>query len=242
MPLLIGAALTGGGSCGRLLRRPKGSRKTAAEKLPPSFQRVTFRRGFIHAARFAPDGRTIIYSAGWDGQPIQLFSMQPESPRSRPLGFSDADLLSISSSGEMAVSLGRRYVSSWIHTGTLARMPLAGAAPREILEDVHWADWAPDGAGLAVVRDVGGRNRLEFPIGKVLYETAGWMGHPRISPKETLIAFLDHNLGRSENAASVAIVDLNGNKRTLSSGWTTAQRGLAWSPNGDEVWLRRSRR
>ena len=48
-------------------------------------------------------------------------------------------------------------------------------------------------ANLAVVRDVGGRNRLEYPIGKVLYETGGWISHPRISPKGDMVAFLDHS-------------------------------------------------
>ena len=230
VPLLIGVALLTAAAVAGYF-----AGKRSAEKPPASFQRLTFRRGFVQAARFAPDGRTIVYGAGWEGQAIQLFSMQPENPESRPLGFANADLLSISSSGEMAVSLGRHAISTWIHTGTLARMPLAGAAPREVLEDVQWADWAPDGAGLAVVRDVGGRNRLEFPIGKVLHETASWISHPRISPKGDLIAFLDH-IARNDDGGSVTIVDLNGNKRTLSSGWKSA-RGLAWFPNGDEVWF-----
>ncbi len=230
VPLLIGVALLTAAAVAGYF-----AGKRSAEKPPPSVQRLTFRRGFIHAARFAPDGRTILYGAGWDGQAIQLFSMQPENPESRALGFPDADLLAISASGELAVSLNRHPIGTWIHTGTLARMPLAGAAPREILEDVQWADWSPDGATLALVRDVGGRNRLEFPAGKVLYETASWISHPRVSPKGDLIAFLDHT-ARNDDGGSVDIVDLNGNKRTLSRGWRS-ERGLAWSANGDEVWF-----
>src|SRR5438128_1633090 len=206
-----------------------------AETSPASFQRLTFRRGFIQAARFAPDSRMIIYSAGWDGQPIQLFSMQPESPESRPLGFPDADLFSISPSGEIAVSVRHHAIGTWLRSGTLARMPLSGAAPREILEDVQWADWAPDGTSLAVVRDVAGRNRLEFPLGNVLYETAGWISHPRIAPKGDLIAFL-HHPARSDDGGSVAVVDLNGKLKILASGYGT-EKGLAWSVNGDEVWF-----
>ncbi|MBA0087454.1 MAG: hypothetical protein HRJ53_20915 [Acidobacteria bacterium Pan2503] len=118
-------------------------------------------------------------------------------------------------------------------------MPLSGGAPREVLEDVFYADWAPDGRNLAVVRPVDGRFRLEYPIGKVLYETSGWITYARFSPKGDRIAFLDHpTLG--ENYGSVSIVDLDGHKSTLSSGWKQL-KGLAWSPAGDEVWFSANR-
>ena len=52
-------------------------------------------------------------------------------------------------------------------------MPINGGDPREILEGVQFADWSPDGKQLAIVRDMGGKNRLEFPIGKVIHETPG---------------------------------------------------------------------
>jgi Tol biopolymer transport system component len=135
----------------------------------------------------------------------------------------------------MAVLLGSHQIRSWIYTGTLARAALAGGAPREILDDVQWADWAPNSENLAVVRDSGGRNRLEFPIGKVLYETVGWISHPRFSPKGDLVAFLDHDQP-GDDGGSVAVVDLTGAKRTLSRGNTSLQ-GLAWSPDGREIWF-----
>ncbi len=203
--------------------------------LPPSYHLLTFRRGMVRLARFAPDGQTIVYSATWEGNPSEVFSTRSGGVASRSLGLAGADILAISSSGEMAVLLGSRQVRSWTYTGTLARVALAGGAPREILEDVQWADWAPNGDGLAVVRDVGGRNRLEFPIGKVLYETVGWISHPRISAKGDRIAFLEHPLP-GDDGGSVAVVDLVGSKRTLSGGASSTQ-GLAWSPNGEEVWF-----
>ncbi len=201
----------------------------------PSYHQVTFRRGMVRLARFAPDGQTIVYSAAWEGNPTEVFTTRAGGAASRSLGLGGADILAISSSGEMAVLLGSRQVRSWIYSGTLARVALAGGAPREILDEVQWADWAPNGDSLAVVRDVGGRNRLEFPIGKVLYETVGWISHPRVSPRGDRIAFLDHPLP-GDDGGSVAVVDLAGNKRTLSSGWITTQ-GLAWSPNGEEIWF-----
>jgi Tol biopolymer transport system component len=202
---------------------------------PPSYHQLTFRRGMIRLARFAPDGQTILYSAAWEGNPSEVFSTRSGSVSSRSLGLAGAEILAVSSSGEMAVLLSSRQVRSWIYTGTLARVSLTGGAPREILDEVQWADWAPNGEDLAVVRDVGGRNRLEFPIGKVLYETVGWISHPRISPKGDRIAFIDHPIP-GDDAGSIAVVDLAGKKQNLTSGWTTAQ-GLAWSARGEEIWF-----
>ncbi len=205
----------------------------------PLYRALTFRRGSIRSARFAPDGQTIVYSATWEGSPMEIFTTRPESPQSRSLGLVGTDLLGISPSGEMAISLHSRSQGSYVQSGTLARAALDGGAPREVLEDVQWADWSPDGNSHAAVRDVGGRNRLEFPIGKLLYETSGWISHPRVSPKGDLVAFLDHPLP-GDDLGSVAIVDLSGQKKTLSSDWYTSE-GLAWSPGGEEIWFTASR-
>jgi Tol biopolymer transport system component len=155
-------------------------------------------------------------------------------PESRRLGLPPAGILAISSAGEAAVSLGCEL--NWAECfGTLARLSLDGGAPRELLENVFYADWSGDGKNLAVVRAVDGRFRLEYPIGKVLYEAAGWITHARVSPRGNRVAFLDHpTLG--EDDGSVAIVDLSGHKTVLSSGWKNL-KGLAWSPDGDEVWF-----
>jgi len=40
----------------------------------PSYQALTFRRGLIHSAHFAPDGSTILYSAAWNGGPSRLLA------------------------------------------------------------------------------------------------------------------------------------------------------------------------
>ncbi|MGH9389461.1 MAG: protein kinase domain-containing protein, partial [Vicinamibacteria bacterium] len=202
---------------------------------PPSFRKVTFQRGEILTALFAPDGHTIVYSARIEGRPPEIFSTRVDSPESRSLGLPPANLLSISSTGEMAIQIGSRRSIGWERTGTLARMPLAGGAPREILEDVEEADWSPDGKDLAIVRDVGGQRRLEFPIGRVLYETAGFISYARVSPRGDRVAFLDHPV-RGDNAGSVSVVDLAGVKRTLS-GPFFAMRGLQWSPWGEEIWF-----
>ncbi len=202
----------------------------------PAYHLLTYRRGTIRMARFAPDGQTVIYSAAWEGGPVEIFSTRYGTPESRPVGVPGAEILSISSSGEMAVLLHSQQTKSQTYTGTLARMPVGGGAPREILENIQWADWSPDGSQLAIVRDVNGRNRLEYPPGKVLYETGGWVSHPRISRKGDLIAFIDHSIP-GDSIGTVAVIDMNGKKRTLSQNYGGGAVGLAWSPGGDEVWV-----
>ena len=212
---------------------------TPAPYQPPLYRQLTFRRGSIRSARFAPDGQTILYSAAWQGNPTDVFTARPEAPESRSMGLSHTQLMSVSSTAEMAVLLNSKAVGAWVSMGTLARAPLSGGAPREVLEQVQWADWSPDGNQLAVVRDFGGQNRLEYPIDKPLYQTGGWIGHPRVSPKGDLIAFADHPL-QGDDSGSLAVVDMAGNKRLLSAQWFTIQ-GVAWSPNGKEIWFTASK-
>ncbi|HYM10255.1 MAG TPA: serine/threonine-protein kinase, partial [Bryobacterales bacterium] len=152
---------------------------------PPVFHQLTFRRGGIYSARFGPDGQTIIYGAAWEGKAFQLFSTRAESPESRLLDLPSANVLSVSPTGEMAISMGMSPYEWWLGNGMLARVPLAGGAPREILEHVGSADWSSDGR-LAVVQVLGARWRIEFPIGKVIYETDHAISHLRLSPKGDL--------------------------------------------------------
>jgi len=206
---------------------------------PPLYRQLTFRRGSIRSARFAPDGQTILYSAAWQGNPTDVFTARPEAPESRSMGLSRTQLMSVSSTAEMAVLLNSKAIGAWVTLGTLARAPLAGGAPREVLENVQWADWSPDGSNFAVVRDFGGMNRLEYPIGKPLYQSGGWIGHPRVSPKGDLIAFADHPL-QGDDSGGLSVVDLNGKKKVLSEQWFTIQ-GLAWTPDGKEIWFTASK-
>jgi len=192
-----------------LLLRPHGPVPS------PAYHLLTYRRGTIRMARFAPDGQTIIYSAAWEGGPVEIFSTRYGTPESRSMGIPGAEILGVSSTGEMAVLLKSKQTKSQVFTGTLARVPIGGGAPREVLENIQWADWSPDGSQLAVVRDVNGRNRLEYPVGKALYETGGWISHPRISRKGDLIAFIDHPI-QGDSIGGVVVVDMNGHTRPLS--------------------------
>src|SRR4029077_8431864 len=91
----------------------------------PSMTRLTFRRGFITSARFTPDGASILYGAGWEGQPIQIFSTRASSAESLALPIPAADVLSISKDGQLLVSLGRQYTEWFVSNGKLAEVPLS---------------------------------------------------------------------------------------------------------------------
>ena len=204
---------------------------------PPRFRQLTFRNGHVESARFALNEQTVVYAANWDGKPIEIFLGRTESPEFRPFGMPGVDILAVSKSGEMALSLNRRWFEPFKLVGTLARMGVASVgAPREVLEDVFWADWSPDGRDLAIVREVEGLSRLEYPIGKALYEEpAGFLSHPRVSRDGRLVAFLEHP-AVADDRGGVGVVDRAGNKKSLVRGFA-AVWGLAWSPDGSEVWF-----
>ncbi len=204
---------------------------------PAEYQQITFRTGSIGNARFAPDG-SIIYDASWEGGAHQLYLARTDDNGSRELGLKDATLLSISKSGELAIRLNTIYFGGYARAGTLAKVPLSGGTPREVLDNVQDADWAADGESMAVVRFVPETShwRLEYPVGKVLFESINWISHPKISPDGKRIAFADHENPSGDDEGSVAVIDLDGHEKKLSSGWSS-EEGILWSPAGDEIWF-----
>jgi dipeptidyl aminopeptidase/acylaminoacyl peptidase len=200
-------------------------------KMPPAYKRLTFRSGSISTARFSSDGRTIIYGVAWEGNPSEIFVNRVDGTEARPLGIGPSELLSVSRNGELAVLLKPKF-DVWRAFGTLATVPLEGGTPREVAEEVTSADWAPDGSGLAIVR----KDRLEFPIGKVLFQSAGWLSAPRFSPDGKSIAFVDHP-SSGMDTGSVVTCDLKGAARVIARDLTESPSGVAWSPHGKEVWF-----
>ena len=201
---------------------------------PLSYHQLTFERGLVYAARFAPDGRSIYYSASWNGQPVQLYSTLPDSPESRPLNQANSTLFAVSSS-EMAISIGckDRYIG--LCQGTLGLVPLAGGSPREVAEDALGADWTADGSEMAVIRQAGGKYFVEFPRGKVIYESNRTLGYLRISPRANAVAFAEF-LTSDGDAGRVIAVDRNG-KELIRSVLYISLEGVAWPPSGEEVWV-----
>jgi eukaryotic-like serine/threonine-protein kinase len=214
-----------------------GHKGTTASEL--TYHQLTFRKGTVLNARFAPDNHTVVYSAAWGGQPTELFSTHLDSIESRPLGLNDTSLLGISSQGELAVSLKPKIAAGLMSVqGTLGRTTLTGgSAPREIQENVEWSDWSPDGSNLLVVRTVDNETRIEYPAGKVIYKTAlpGWVSHPRISRDGKRIAFCNHPFA-GDDRGSVTVINADGSN-PKSFGDFDGIQGLAWSPKDDEVWF-----
>ncbi len=225
--LWTGAGLLAGILLGLALRISY-ERRYSPPPEPPSYRRLTFRRGDVTSAKFAP-GDTVVYSAEWDGAPSTLFSAQPGNREAQPLALPSARVLAISPTGEMAILLGGADV------GTLARVPFGGGAPREVLEGVSGADWGPDGESLAVVRALGGKFRLEYPIGTVLYETEKRPPMmPRVSADGKLVAFFDFDVEVGDYA--LCVVGPNHPRQVLSRGWR-AIGALDWSADNREVWF-----
>ncbi|MGB0118233.1 MAG: protein kinase [Terriglobales bacterium] len=203
------------------------------------YQQITFRTGSIGNARFTPDG-SIVYSASWDGGEQQLYMSRTDDPGARELGLKSAELLAISKGGEMAIRLNTTYYGGYARSGTLARVPLSGGTPREVLDNVQDADFSANGDSMAVVRYVPENNhwRLEYPIGKVLLDGINWISQPKISPDGNWIAFADHENTGGDDEGSVAVIGADGKEKEkrLSSGWTSVE-GILWSPSGDEIWF-----
>jgi len=202
----------------------------SAAATTPQFIPVTFRTGTVSSARFAPDGETVVYSAAWGGDRYGLFITRRGNPESRALTISDAKLLGVSSTGDLAFLRGSQEVVRLLappRTGTLARVAMTGGAPRELLDDVVAADWTPNGE-LAVIR----RDRVEFPLGKTIHGRHQFK-YVRVSPDGQTLALADRQ--------NIVVLDRSGATRTLSSGWGEMTT-VAWSPSGDEVWFAADRR
>jgi eukaryotic-like serine/threonine-protein kinase len=221
---LIGAGLVAAVSVGAWILRP-------GDPSQPSYQRLTFQRGIISSARFAPDGQTVIFSAAWDARPYDLFLARLGSTESRSLGMANARILSVSPTGEMAVLLGTQSFFGGI--GTLARASLAGGLPRDVLENVTEADWGPDGT-LAVVKRRENQMELEFPVGTKLHEARS-IWSMRVSPEGDRVAFFESPAPGVGTRGAVVVVDRSRKRTTLAE--TVTGLGLAWSPNGNEVWF-----
>jgi len=212
-------------------------RRLAVPGEPPraTQQRLTFQTGRVWAARFVPGSDTIVYAASWNGLPVRLFTARTGLPSPTPVEVPPGDLVGITAGGEVAMLLGPRWLQGMEpSTGTLARAPLAGGAPRELVERAISADWLPDGNTLAVVRDLGRMRRLEFPAGSGVYETAGWLDWVRVSRDGTRVAFADHPL-RTDDLGDLAVADRAGHVTRLATN-QSAVRGIAWSPDDREVW------
>ena len=206
-----------------------------------TYQPVTFGEGFVFAARFARDGRTVVYSADWENQKKDIFVTSLDSPGARALGYENADLLSVSPDGALAILVEGIVPSGnpYARRGTIARASLTGGAPRKELDRVNFADFAPDGS-LAVSRRLVGAlaPTLEWPQGKPIFDAQterafeSSLANPRLSPSGTHVAMF----GCARGTCTVRIVDKSGKTVAVSRPYYDWW-GLAWAPGGKEVWF-----
>jgi len=215
---------------GYWLRGPSGGAAS------PEFHRLTFREGRVSSARFSPDWRDVIYSDNWDGGPTHIYLPNPGNPESRDLDVPQAQLLSVSSKGDLAFLVGPFFPDG---SGTLARNSITGGQTRELLEHVRLADWSPDGSEMAIVRQVDGKGRLEYPVGKVLTASIWGPFGIRVSPDGQQVAFTTYDQG-----SSIAIYVVNRSGKTRKLGVVSGQTegaiapSLCWTRDGREIWFR----
>ena len=205
---------------------------SAAPAHDSDFRLMSFREGEITAARFTPDGQTVVYSAAWDGKPTEIYVARVEMPESRAIGI-QGNLLAVAATSELAVLLDGVDVGGFIVLGTLGRVSMMGGMPRRVIDNVTFADWGPDGRGLAVIREQEASFQLEYPIGRVLHRSTGWMSHVRFSRDGKKLALLEHPV-LANNAGHVIEVDLEGHVKRHPTSWVIVW-GLAWSSRGTAV-------
>src|SRR5579871_177468 len=204
---------------------------------PPTFTRLSFHQGEVVEARFAPDGKAVLYSARLNGAPLDTYIIREEYPEPVPLGLHGAALLSVSRQGQAAVLVRPVLLAHRQWAGTLATSPIGGGAARELLENVVDADWAPDGNDLAVI--VGNPEtrvmRVEYPIGKVLLDTPTRLSDMRVSPDGEHVALFRHP-PNVDDRGDVILLDRSGRVQDVSKDWESLE-GLTWAPSGKEIWF-----
>jgi Tol biopolymer transport system component len=209
------------------------SRRLDAPELP-TFEHITFGDAAIGGARFTPEGR-VVFSASFGRRPEEVYGYAPGSPGFQPLGLRPARLAAASrKTGELGVLMGSTTVGiSRIH-GTLARVPPVGGAPRELSQDVAWADWTGSGELAVARRGPGNRMWIERPLGTKAWEGPGWISDLRCSPDGEQLAFLHHN---DEGPDRIIVLDRSNTPHVVLTSPPEPHNmaSLAWTPDGKRL-------
>jgi serine/threonine protein kinase len=203
-----------------------------------TYQRVTFDEGFVFAARFARDGRTIAYSADWDNRRRDVFVTSLDDSLAHGLNFKDADLLALASDSELAILVDSEIIGGdpYARQGFVARASIHGGSPHKELKLVRYADFAPD-RSVAVIRQRPGFYQgdfIEWPEGNEIVPASRdrvVFSNLRISPLGKHLAYF---ICGDKPGCAVRIADKTG--KTLAESRRYGSWGLAWSSSGNEVW------
>ena len=220
--LLVGTALLAG-------------RWSVGQPPPLKFTRLTYQQGYPSNARFAKDGQTIVYSAQWNDDPMQVLTVRTEFPQSTRIDLPSAALLALSPTGDLQLATDLKHHSGNFLSGTMSQAQMAGGSPRALATEVIAADYSPDGKSLAVARHANSKVQLEFPVGKVVFETSGYVDNVRVSPGGNELAFMEHPV-YGDDRGWVSLIDSAGAHRKLTKEFD-AEQGLAWAPSGKEIWF-----
>ena len=206
-----------------------------AHSVVAPFRQASFHRGEVIRARFAPDGETLVYSAKLDGGPVDTYVLRKDYPEPVAAGLKGAIVEAVSRQGQLAVLVNPHYFAHKTWQGTLATTPMGGSAPREIMEHVSEVDWGPDGNQMAVIDQPRPGWRLQYPIGKVLWEGENWISDVRVSPDGAKVAYFRHP-PNVDDRGDVMVIESGAKPRAISTDWESLA-GLAWSPSGTEIWF-----
>jgi serine/threonine protein kinase len=231
---LVASLIAGAGIIGWGLRTPEPK---------PTFKRLTFGKGTVDGARFAPGSKEVVFSARWNGEPPEVFSLNPAALEPRSLGAKGGTLLSVSPNGEMLLKMNSQLWAAF-ELGQLARVSPGGGI-RIIQEGTFDGDWMPDGSQMALVvtgafasKPAPGATQrmttLEFPTGRPVANDVPFTWGIRVSPKGDRLACFEQPTF-SKGDGQLVLVDARGSRKVLTEvkGFT----GLAWGPGGDEIWF-----
>jgi WD40 repeat protein len=214
---------------------------------PAAFERLSFGRGRVGGARFATDSGDVLYSMARDGGLSRVFKVDSEGTESAESLPPGTEVLAIER-GDYLLSLDHRPTKGERSGGTLASTG-GGSAPRRLKPTlrVEAADWGPrdeaqgrerqEMVAAAFSTGVSGDSWLEYPLGRELYRAKrGSIASPRFSRDGRRLAFLEDSGGLGLGGRVVVYDRDAGQATPLTQEWTNA-RGLAWSPDGREVWF-----
>ena len=201
--------------------------------MQPTIKQLTFRSGTVRGARFAPDGKNVIYGAAWEGRQLGSMPCASRAPRSKLSVAAPADPhLAISSTGELAIGLKAASNGPFVVAGTLARARWPAAARASCSRTSSPPIGVPTDRSYAIVRAFASprTTRVAYPkSAPCLYRAPFWISDvPDLARRANSWPFVTHAIGGDEGDVEVIDLGSKGGGRCRRAG--SASGGLAWAP------------